>query len=400
MTAARIVLLVISPFSRRDYERFGVEVLRRWFRVSILDCTAWLKPEFAAKYADVVYSCPGYVPIESAESLWREIDRDTPTVVIDYLGSPGASEVRAFRRQLRSRGVPRAAVQAGLLPEPPATLAARGTGRIRLSDIVALGGKVWRRALRALRPEPTPEIVVLSGTAGLRRNGAHRSPRKIWAHSADFDTYVAVDRERQSVPPYAVFLDEDMIYHSDFEHAGSSSPATESAYYGSLNRLFEEIEAAYGTSVVVAAHPRSRYDIRPHLWSGRRVVHGRTAELVRDSALVICHQSTAISFAVLWRKPLLFLTTREIAVSGTMHARIGLISSMLNAVMVNVDARNGVPPWDILSSVDEAAYTAYVREYIKRDGAPAGSLWEIFSLYVEREIAPGGAGIQNPRMVR
>lgn len=391
MTAPRIVLLVISPFSRRDYERFGVEMLSRSFRVSICDCTAWLKPEFAAKYADIVYACPGYVPITSAESLWREIDRDRPIVVIDYLGSPGEGEVRAFRRRLRARGVPRAFVQAGLLPEPAATLGARARGGLQPREIAALGMKLWRRTLRALRPEPPPEIVVLSGTAGLRRSGAYRSPRKVWAHSADFDTYAAVDRDRRTLPPYAVFLDEDMIYHSDFEHAGSRSPATEAAYYGSLTAFFEEIEAAYGTPVVVAAHPRSRYDLRRHLWSGREVVHGRTAELVRDSALVICHQSTAISFAVLWRKPLLFLTTREIAVSGNMQARIALISSILNSVMINVDVRDGVPPKDCLFSVDEAAYAAYVREYIRRDGAPEGSLWEIFSRYVERELVPAGA---------
>ena len=51
------------------------------------------------------------------------------------------------------------------------------------------------------------------------------------------------------------------------------------------------------------------------VFGGRELLQGETARLVNDSSLVIAHYSYAVNFAVLYRKPLIFLTTDELKAS-------------------------------------------------------------------------------------
>ena len=40
----KILILSPGPFLKRDYDRFGIEFLKKNFLVKILDLTAWLYP--------------------------------------------------------------------------------------------------------------------------------------------------------------------------------------------------------------------------------------------------------------------------------------------------------------------------------------------------------------------
>jgi hypothetical protein len=246
---------------------------------------------------------------------------------------------------------------------------------------------VYRRIVQLFRRESPPQIALLSGGAGLNDPVAAAVPHKIWAHSFDFDIYLELRSQAQSTSaPYAVFLDEDMIYHSDYDHLGIEPPTTEAAYYGPMKSFFKRLEQQIGMPVVIAAHPRSRYDLRPHLWNGHATIRGRTAELVRDATLVLCHLSTSVGLAVLWHKPVITLTTNDIRLSYWGDA-IALMSKALGAPLINVDAAPA--EWPALTSVpevNEEAYAMYREEYIKRSNTPEKPLWQIFADYVRSEL--------------
>lgn len=382
-----LFVLTDSPFTKRDFERFGIASLSRTFRVVILDCTSWAKPEFAAKYTEGVFACEGYVAIQDAQSLVRCLEGASSAIAIDYLGDSFASI--AVRRELRSRGILRAIVQGGLLPDPVTSLSQKLTRFLRTYPPRSLLRNVLRRVFRRIQTQPPPDLILMSGSAGLDQPGVHEIPHRVWAHSFNFDTYLGMS----GAPPaergaYAVFLDEDVVHHPDYEHSGLRAPATD-AYYPAMQRLFAEIEHRYGLKVIVAAHPKSRYDLRPNLWGPYEVILGQTPELVRDARLVLCHMSTSITFAVLWRRPLLFLTSRELDRSY-MQPYMTSISSQLNAPVVNIDGE----AYDRMPSnfeVDIAAYERYRERYIKRAASPELPAWEIFAAYVQRELQPSGA---------
>ena len=60
---------------------------------------------------------------------------------------------------------------------------------------------------------------------------------------------------------------------------------------------------------IIAAHPRRDKKDLPNI--DKRFIFNKTPQLIRDSALVVLHHSTAISLAVLFKKPMVLLTLDE-----------------------------------------------------------------------------------------
>ena len=102
-----------------------------------------------------------------------------------------------------------------------------------------------------------------------------------------------------------------MIDHPELELElmKMSSEVDPERYHPALERCFRTVEDQTGLDVIVAPHPKATPQSNARF--GRRVVDMPTASLVRGSSLVLCHYTTAVSFPVIFRKPVLFLTTRQ-----------------------------------------------------------------------------------------
>ena len=46
-------------------------------------------------------------------------------------------------------------------------------------------------------------------------------------------------------------------------------------------------------------------------WHGRSFYYDKTYELIKNASYVLCHQSSALSYAVILEKPIIFLTSNE-----------------------------------------------------------------------------------------
>jgi hypothetical protein len=137
--------------------------------------------------------------------------------------------------------------------------------------------------------------------------------------------------------------------------------------------------------VRIAAHPRSPTD-NPHLFGGREQLRGQTARLVRDSSVVFAHFSTALAFAALWQKPVVFVSNNEIERSW-MADHVDCRVALFGAPLVNVDT---VQPGDIdltrWLTVNRAACEDYVRRYVRMPGSPQQPLWTIVSNYLATRV--------------
>ena len=381
----QIIILIDSPFSKRDYDRFGIEILQQRFNVTVFDCTPWLKPQVFRQYSDIVYPFSQYNTIHNWTEFERMMAHVSKGLAIDYLGNIGFSN--PIYQILRDHEMLRTIIFNGPIP----VVHLKKLQRLKL---LYWQGEIFRRLSTRLLPKIRSgvnatlpaDIAVLSGEAcieDLRAQASH----KIWAHSFDYDLYLNLrNRKGTRLKPYAVFIDMDLAYHSDFLYEGTKPPVTAEKYYPSLLAFFEMFERITGIDVIIAAHPRSRYDLRPNLLSGRVPVLGSTAELVRDADAVFSHYSTAVSFAILWRKPIIFLTSKELNRSPY-GFHVALYSTLLNAPLVNIDSLNE-PNIDLKTWMrfDEYAYSDYQKRYIKTPETPEQPVWEIFSDYVQKII--------------
>ena len=300
----KLLIITESPFNSRDYERLRINWLLSIFDVRVLDCTKWLKPEVAAMHLDEAHPFLGCSSVGSRSEFKKALSECKGAIAIDCLGPQGKAEW--IRRMLHSQGILLTKLVLGALPVLDNLHASERklinivrspynwTKLIRLKDKFVRSIMPWRLVIS--------DIVVLGGDVGLSYPWVQHVRFKVPAHSLDYELFLQKSCENKATQlPYAVFLDEDMIHHGDFLHHGIKPPILEEDYYPALNKFFDIVETHLGMKVVFAAHPQSRYDLRPHLLKGRSFVLGKTAELVRDAALVFMHASTSQSYAVLWK---------------------------------------------------------------------------------------------------
>ena len=106
----------------------------------------------------------------------------------------------------------------------------------------------------------------------------------------------------------------------------------------------------------------------------------KTSELVKNSKIVLLHTSTALSFDVLYKKPIAFLTSNEIMKSYD-DFRIHSFSLSMNSLMFNIDDKNNysrIPHNNKIFCVNEKKYQEYKDNYIKFPGTADKNLWDIF----------------------
>jgi hypothetical protein len=165
---------------------------------------------------------------------------------------------------------------------------------------------------------------------------------------------------------YAVFLDSMLTNHPDLLRMKKTS-IDRTAYFRKMNALFNYIESVKGMKVIIASHPKASCSEE---FQGRQLVKGKTNELVRNSALVIVHQSTSLFYAVLDRKPILLAYTDEFI--GKQSAKsflkeiyhsILMYRDLLGCSLVNTDKLEEIQ-WE---NVDNKKYDAFIRNYITTD---------------------------------
>jgi hypothetical protein len=99
--------------------------------------------------------------------------------------------------------------------------------------------------------------------------------------------------------------------------------------------------------------------------------------------VVVCHDSTAIQFGVLFGKPLIFVTTDELLLAYEGRS-IAKVASELGKSPINLDRADLQDvDWQSELEVDGAKYARYRSKYIKADGSPEAPLWDIVIDHVE-----------------
>ena len=117
-------------------------------------------------------------------------------------------------------------------------------------------------------------------------------------------------------------------------------------------------------------------------WRNRRLISGKTPFLVKESSLVFAHYSTAISFGVLFKKPIIQLTTSEYLESYRNDKFLAFCKS-LNIMQINVNKYDKKKlNSKSLESIDIVAYRNYVESFLKSKHSPSGNLWDFIATYI------------------
>ena len=179
--------------------------------------------------------------------------------------------------------------------------------------------------------------------------------------------------------PYVAFLDQ-LGNEADMLHAGIKPYCAAEIYYPEINKFFTEFEKNTGLRIIIAAHPRANYADRGNPFDGRELIYGETISLVKHAQVILAHMSTAVSFAVLYNKPIIFVDSNEYA--PIFKLWINARASALGSEIVNISDECLINQNQI--KIEKDKYDCYKMMFIKEPGTPEKFVWDIFCDYVDR----------------
>ena len=99
--------------------------------------------------------------------------------------------------------------------------------------------------------------------------------------------------------------------------------------------------------------------------------------------------STAIQWAVVMKKPIIFVTTDEIqnVFYGRSYAKqINHFATTLGSKVVNLNDISHITNWKDYLGIDKKKYKKYIDTYVKSKGSPEKLVWDIVIEYIEKDL--------------
>jgi len=410
-----IAILLGAPLNAQNLERVGIPYLSPHADIVVFDCKPWLgRSETGLQHEAASWDAVEFV--DSPATLEQALRRHRPDYALDFIGLGTLTPL--LQRLLAVVGTRFVVQKSGTLPQPSLRSRIVWKLRARLARVPATAGSppinpvpaaskasppaagllarlvqrltaIFRLRLDLL----APDLALLAGSASLN-HFTRRAQHILWVGSQDYHIcrlQQAGVQDGLPIGAYAVFIDDNMPYASDWSLLGLPAPVTPEPYYRAMRRMLEQVEVKWGMPVVIAAHPSSRHDERVQQGFGGRVLyHGRTAELVRGAQAVLLHGSTAVSFAVLGNRPLLFLTSGELQRSAY-GLHIATMAAELGHAPLDIDS-DQAPPDLAAQAARPGLYAQYTDRYLCRTGSAEAGPWKAFidhiraTTHVQRSI--------------
>lgn len=385
---SKIIYLIDQPLDERNYDRFGIQTwIDRDWDVEVWDLTALAYPHVWQTFIESgrkLKEFRGYCPIARKSQL---AGRYSNLGKIEYFIDFTSGNYYSVREKMRLSqiGARRVICAVGSIPEPDDSRDSQKRGFIcKFRNEVA--GKspiksfkwlinVLSRKLAA--PFIGPGLAVVSGEESMRLLSVYKC-EIIKAHNLDYDIYLRLNKSTGgSAGMHGVFIDQDPCFHPDRLYRDAAPYISPEKYFPTICNGLRKISHALGVGLRVAAHPRSSYQQRAQdYFGGIPIEYGRTAELIRDCKIAVCHCSAAIQFAVLFRKPIIFVTTDEL-ISQAAGKSTATFARLLGKTVINLDGDLDNVDWQKELCVDSQKYDAYRNKYVKIDGSPEKPHWSI-----------------------
>ncbi len=387
----RIIFLVENPFDSRDYKRRGIEILKaNNFNVEVWDTTPLIFPYLYKKDLYPPFKFKGLRVFLSKEELRKEIySLDHSSFIISLLFFH-AGDIWIFKAISKSK-VEYAVVSANTFPsfENKKLLLSFYIKKLfppTPSKIISI---LLRRLPLKLLGIKTAKFIFAGSPVALRSTKfpINKNTEIVWTHDLDYDLYLEVEKKNATQAfnnkDYIVFIDQYLPFHIDLKISGLNKYIDPDDYYNSLERFFDFLAKKTGMQIIIAAHPRSEYEKKERYFKNYTIIKHKTIELIKNSRLVLLHNSTARNFAILYKKPMLFLTSSKI--DKTFHGElIRMLAEYFKMSPIYINKFTEDLSLNKIFLVDETLYLRYKENYIKTAVSPNLPFWQIVSDRLKR----------------
>lgn len=182
---------------------------------------------------------------------------------------------------------------------------------------------------------------------------------------------------------YFVFLDVYLHKHPDYNFLkiGNLNNFSAEKYLKNLNNFFDKIEKRFNVEVIIAAHPKSHYN--ENEFENRKIIKNDTVSLVKNADAVISHHSTSISYAVLNKKPIIFIYDNAIKNNfKNIYIYIKTFAEYLHMPFLNIDLEE----IEIIPNVCELKYDNYKYNFLTTKKSEQFTNKQIIEGFIKNEM--------------
>jgi len=373
-------LIILYPYRFRTFDRtrFEISCLKKKFNVVIFELIEYLHPHFQKAYmtrdeSEDIERIADFKKFATKMSTFTDIDQ---TFIINFVPVTNFKELRVNNLLKKTKfiainfnnpGVPRVIDTNNLVLKFIFKIKDI-INRFTLNLLKNLFIEFLTRIINRLIISKTKKYIIV---AGIEYETGQKY--EIPGNSFDYNTYLNLTNisSFQSKDKYIVFLDTGHPYfNTDSKLRGSKNMVSVEKWYPALNLFFDKVEKLFSAEIKILAHPKHKYsnNDRFRTFKNREIIHGSSPELIAGSSLVFATNSTAVSFAILYKKPLCFLKSIEYEKSSSMDRYINSSSKLLGSPIINIDEDTELYSKEFFLNVDKNLYDKYSKKFLTSRG--------------------------------
>lgn len=170
-------------------------------------------------------------------------------------------------------------------------------------------------------------------------------------------------KEYSSFPKKAILLDgAGPMFTSDDAMIGKKTYLTNEIWYPLLAKFLVKVEKITNSTIDIAAHPKAPHKPYPSCFGNRNVLRGKTLEIVREAEFVITRQSTAISYAVFFKKPIVFIYSNQLKKDSLYMANLHKMAELLGTIPININ--EDLNDLSKHLNINKLSYKTYIENYL------------------------------------
>ena len=301
-------------FTKRDYERFEIKYLNKFCNIYIIDLTLLKSKLFYNFKKKNLYKTQNYYLCKNIKEAEKEILKISSlynyNYCIDY--SSNINKFIKFKKKLQLKGIKFIFYDTGLFTKPKLKFSqqiSKILNFIRLNKLKKLKNKIINYLKINDKNDVKKFIYDILINTGL--SSQVEAKKKIYSYSLDYNLYLNNSDNLDKSKKYIVFIDQNYPNHPGQKYRKKSKNINETKYYFELKRILFFLKEKLKLQIIVAAHPTSEINFLENRLN-LKVKKNDTINLIKNSLLVVTTTSTASSLALLYKKPLIFLTNNDI----------------------------------------------------------------------------------------
>lgn len=377
-TPRRVALVVESPFSARDEQRFGFRQLTdAGLAVEVWDIGALTLPNAREQWIE-----PSGLERVHRLDNWPAVEKlamgmstsDAVVLISGVYGRLDELHAPLLDCVLRSSALV-GAIVGGTIPP------VRGLAVLRGQVLSVVISALSLRRTSVTPPRPLDFVWAGTTSKAIARPLIGSTTTVRLLHALDYDRILDLPDAPDPHGDFVLLLDAMGPLHPDYVTLGLDNPWTIEAYRDLMQAACNAVEDV-GLPVVVAAHPRARPGSLVELYPGREVRHGETPQLMQRCTYVLTLEgSTSLGIAAHLKKPVLFV--EDPAVPRATRVLATAFRRALHAPTARI--RSGPERWN-QPEIDERAFRSYVRKYLKEPETPEARFWDVVAADIQSRL--------------